>query len=73
MLGGNIFVNMIVIGVAETLGGLLSGIMLTRMKDSTAFVIFNMLNLVFNSMFYFMPDGILKYFCLAMSVTGVVS
>ena len=64
---------MIVIGVAETLGGLLSGIMLTRMKDSTAFVIFNMLNLVFNSMFYFMPNEILKYFCLAMSVTGVVS
>ena len=73
VLDGNIFVNMIVVGVAETFGGLLSGLMLTKMKDTTAFLIFNMLNLVFNSMFYFMPNEILKYFCLAMSVTGAVS
>ena len=45
--------------------------MLSRMKDTNVFFIANILNVTCNTLFYFMPNGIAQYVCLALTVMGV--
>ena len=59
VIGGNIFVNCIVMGVGEIIAGLLSGWLMRRFKDVHVFLGANLLVAIFDSLFYFMPAGLL--------------
>ena len=37
MIGNNLFINCCLVGIGETLGGILSGIALSKMSDKNAF------------------------------------
>lgn len=73
VIGGNIFVNCIIIGVGEMIAGLISGILLKRNKDTNVFMCANFMVALSNTIFYFVPDGIPQYSCLLLTIFGVAT
>lgn len=58
LIPGNIFLNSIFVGVGEVTAVLSSGWFLTKYKDSTCFIYFNVICGVAIFLFYFMPAGL---------------
>ena len=73
VIGGNIFVNCIVMGVGEVAAGLLSGKLLSQFKDVHVFFVANLLVAVFDTLFYYVPAGLPQYACLLMTICGVAT
>ena len=57
LIGGNIFVNSIFVGVGEVAAALISGWMLSKFKDSHCFISFNIMTGLGMLLFYMMPAG----------------
>ena len=71
IIGGNIFINCIVMGVGEILAGLISGQLMQRFKDTHVFLWANLFVGIFNTIFYFLPSGgPLLYACLLLTILG---
>ena len=73
VIGGNIFVNCIVMGVGEVAAGLLSGKLLSQFKDVHVFFVANLLVAFFDTLFYYVPAGLPQYVCLLMTICGVAT
>ena len=71
IIGENIFLNSIFVGVGEVMAGFISGYMLIKFKDSTCFIIFNMICGLSFFLFYLMPAGLPQYLCFMAYVFGI--
>lgn len=71
IIGGNIFLNSVFVGVGEVMAGLISGYMLIKFKDSNCFFIFNMISGLSIFLFYLMPAGLPQYLCFMTYVFGI--
>ena len=72
VIGGNIFVNAIILGSAESIAGVLSGYLLGRFPDGKVFQALCLQACFFNLLFYAVPEGYMRYFCFFMSTFGIV-
>ena len=72
-LKGNKFVNGLLIGIAETVAGFFSGILISYTSSGTAFQALAVLGIIFNSVIQFgvSDGGLLAYFSLFFSIIGV--
>ena len=59
VMGGNVFVNCLLMGCGEMIAGLLSGYFLSKFKDTSVFLAANLLVAIFYPIFYLVPTGIL--------------
>ena len=73
VIGGNIFVNSIVMGFGEMLAGVISGCLLRKFKDTRVFIGANLMTATFNTLFYYMPVGLLQYTCLIFTIIGMAT
>lgn len=73
VIGGNVFVNCVVMGTGECMAGILSGFFLKRYKDTHVFLVANLLVVFFNTLFYYVPFGIPRYVCLLLTILGVAT
>ena len=71
VLDGNLFVNLMLVGAGETVAGIWSGILLSRMKDTHVFILSALLNGISYVLFFFVPSGIAQYMCLFLTVSGI--
>ena len=71
VLAGNKYKNLIVIGAGEAVCGAFSGYMLSKLKDTTVWMIACALNGTFIFLFYFVPSGMPQYICLFLTVSGI--
>jgi len=71
VLDGNLFVNLMLVGGGETVAGIWSGILLSRMKDTNVFIISALLNGISYVLFFFVPSGLAQYVCLLLTVSGI--
>lgn len=71
VIGGNIFVNCIVMGCGEIMAGFISGWLLRKLKDTHVFLGANILVALFNTVFYYVPAGTPQYLCLLLTIIGV--
>ena len=71
LIGGNIYVNIIFVGAGEVIGGFISGYMLGKLKDSTCFIIFNLICGLSIFLFYLAPSGLSQYLCFMAFVFGI--
>ena len=71
VLDGNLFVNLIMVGAGETFAGILSGILLSRMKDTHVFLISALLTGISYVLFFFVPSGLAQYICFFLTVAGI--
>ena len=58
VIGGNIFINCIIMGLGEVFAGVCSGCLLRNFKDTTVFIGALFLVAIFNVAFYFVPTGL---------------
>lgn len=72
VIGGNIFVNAIILGSAESVGGVLSGYFLGRFPDARVFQALCICAGAFNLLFYAFPEGYGRYVCFFVSTFGIV-
>jgi predicted MFS family arabinose efflux permease len=70
-IGGNKFVNLMLIGVGEMIGGALSGFALTRMSDHRVFQIVTLVSSSMNLVFYAVPEGLPSYTCFILFIMGI--
>ena len=73
VIGGNIFINCMILGIGEIISGIVSIVLLKHYKDTTVFIAGNVFVAIFNSLFYFVPTGIPQYACLFMTIFGVAT
>jgi len=69
-IGGNKFINCILIGVGELLACIISATMMSHMSDTLVFKIMAFLGCASNLIFYAVPEGILQYLCFIGYVFG---
>ena len=58
VIDGNFFINLIVMGAGEAFCCTWSGYLLTKMKDTHVFLIANLMNGIFITLFYVVPAGL---------------
>ena len=73
LIGGNIFINCILMGIGEIIAGLLSGFLLNKFKDTQVFLFASFIVGIFHTAFYFVPSGPYQYMCLLLTIFGVAT
>mmetsp|Transcript_10805 Transcript_10805/g.14542 ORF Transcript_10805/g.14542 Transcript_10805/m.14542 type:complete len:112 (+) Transcript_10805:1157-1492(+) len=72
-LDGNMFVNGLILGSAEMLSGIFSGILISYTNPYIAFQTLSVLGIIFNAInqFWAPAGGILAYLTLFIAIVGV--
>lgn len=68
---GNVFVNCIILGLADTCSNLFSGAMMELMPEDNAYQTVGIIGLVFSLVLALMGESIWGYFILFISIGGV--
>lgn len=72
-IGGNKFINCILIGAGEVMACIISAFMMSRMSDTLVFKIAAAIGCVSNIIFYCVPEGPFKYLCFLGYVFGAAA
>lgn len=72
-IGGNKFINCILIGTGEVIACIISAIMMSRMNDTLVFKIAAVIGCTSNLIFYTVPEGLPKYLCFLGYVFGAAA
>jgi len=72
VIGSDIFMNLIMIGIGQVLASLLCGLLFQSYTDSKVFQTFTVMTCLSNLVFYFVPAGIAQSVCLIVMVFGIV-
>ena len=70
-LKGNMFVNAIILGSAETFANLSSGFLMLKVKEEQALRICCIISLIFNGLLLLVSSEIISYVCLFFAIGGL--
>ena len=71
VIGGNIFLNCIMLGVGESIAGFVSGYLLSKFKDSKVFIFVNAVSVISIVAFYQVPRGFPQYALFFTTIFGM--
>lgn len=70
-IGGDKFINCILIGLGGILGGIISGFALGHVNDKVVFLVCSFLTMASNFVFLALPAGMPQYICFLMFVVFI--
>ena len=72
-IGGNLFTNVILLSIGASVSGVVSGYLINVYSDVRVFQSFALCTGIFNLIFYFVSDAILKYICFILTAFGAAA
>jgi len=68
---GNVFVNCIILGAADTFSNVFSGLLMQLMPEENAFQVVGFMGILFSLLLPYCGDSLVMYVCLFLSIGGV--